>query len=101
MHYRRAVGLVNHGSIRSLLIVLQVDVMQVTVATQRRAVLEAIAFGSFLRDVETYVDSEYQLLTPGSSGGGGLGGLGPMSPPDDDDGGDDGNGGGGSKVTRV
>ena len=84
-----------------MLLVLQVDVMQVTVATQRRAVLEAIAFGSFLRDVETYVDSEYQLLTPGSSGGGGLGGLGPMSPPDDDDGGDDGNGGGGSKVTRV
>jgi hypothetical protein len=79
----------------------KVDVMQVTVATQRRAVLEAIAFGSFLRDVETYVDSEYQLLTPGSSGGGGLGPLGPMSPPDDDGGNDDGDGGGGSKVTRV
>ena len=68
MHYGRAVGLVNRRSTRSLLVVLQVDVMQVTVATQRRAVLEAIAFGSFLRDVETYVDSEYQLLTPGSSG---------------------------------
>jgi hypothetical protein len=61
---------------KRLLLTLQVDVMQVTVATQRRAVLEAIAFGSFLRDVETYVDQEYQLLTPGSSGGGGLGGLG-------------------------
>lgn len=79
---------------------LQVEVMTVTVATQRRAVLEAIAFGSFLRDVETYVDSEYQLLTPGSSapGSGGLGGFGPMPP---DDGGSGGNGGGGSKVTRV
>jgi antitoxin component HigA of HigAB toxin-antitoxin module len=55
----------------------KVDIMTVTVATQRRAVLEAIAFGSFLRDVETYVDTEYQLLTPSSSasGGGGMGGA--------------------------
>lgn len=81
---------------------VQVEVMTVSVATQRRAVLEAIAFGSFLRDVETYVDTEYQLLTPSSSasGGGGLSGFGPMGGPDDgpDDGG---SGGGGSKVTRV
>jgi hypothetical protein len=45
----------------------KVDVMTVTVGTQRRAVLEAIAFGSFLRDIETHIDAEYHLLTPGSS----------------------------------
>lgn len=45
----------------------KVDVMTVTVGTQRRAVLEAIAFGSFLRDIETHIDSEYRLLTPGST----------------------------------
>lgn len=54
---------------------MQVEIMTVTVATQRRAVLEAIAFGSFLRDVETYVDTEYQLLTPSSSASGGMGGA--------------------------
>lgn len=32
--------------------------------TQRRAVLEAVAFGTFLRDVETFVHDEYGLLTP-------------------------------------
>jgi hypothetical protein len=34
------------------------------VATQRRSVLEAVAFGTFLRDVETWVQDEFQLLTP-------------------------------------
>eukprot|EP00192_Tetraselmis_astigmatica_P024559 CAMPEP_0117672966 /NCGR_PEP_ID=MMETSP0804-20121206/14209_1 /TAXON_ID=1074897 /ORGANISM="Tetraselmis astigmatica, Strain CCMP880" /LENGTH=49 /DNA_ID=CAMNT_0005481649 /DNA_START=675 /DNA_END=824 /DNA_ORIENTATION=+ len=33
-----------------------------TVNTQRHAVLEAVAYGTFLRDVESHVDSEYQLL---------------------------------------
>jgi hypothetical protein len=42
----------------------KVESMTVTVATQRRAVLEAIAFGTFLRDVEGWVDSEFALLTP-------------------------------------
>jgi hypothetical protein len=34
------------------------------VGTQRRAVLEAVAYGCFLRDVESWVDSEFELLTP-------------------------------------
>jgi len=34
----------------------KVENMTITVGTQRRAVLEAIAFGAFLRDVETHVD---------------------------------------------
>lgn len=41
-----------------------VETLTMTVATQRRAVLEAVAFGTFLRDVEGWVDSDYQLLTP-------------------------------------
>ena len=60
----------------------KVEVVHVTVATQRRAVLEAVAFGTFLRDVETHVDTEYALLTPApvgprgqSGGGGGLTGV--------------------------
>lgn len=59
-----------------------VEALSITVGTQRRAVLEAIAFGTFLRDVETYVDDEYQLLTPLlPSGRGGRGGGGPPRPP--------------------
>ena len=35
------------------------------VATQRRVVLEAVAFGSFLGDAESYVDAyDGRLLTP-------------------------------------
>lgn len=53
-----------------------VDSLTMTVGTQRRAVLEAVAFGAFLRDVETHVENEYQLLTPvppmGGQGGPGL-----------------------------
>ena len=60
----------------------EVESLNITVGTQRRAVLEAVAFGTFLRDVESYVDGEYQLLTPLSSapkkGGGGRG---PSRPP--------------------
>ncbi|KAJ9518669.1 hypothetical protein QJQ45_018750 [Haematococcus lacustris] len=41
-----------------------VETLLMTVATQRRAVLEAVAFGTFLRDVESWVDQEYSLLTP-------------------------------------
>lgn len=37
-----------------------------TVGTQRRAVLEAVAYGTFLRDVESFVDTEYHLITPTS-----------------------------------
>ena len=42
----------------------QVETLTMTVGTQRRAVLEAVAFGTFLRDVETWVDTDYHLLTP-------------------------------------
>lgn len=56
-----------------------VEALSITVGTQRRAVLEAIAFGTFLRDVESYVDSEYQLLTPVLPAG--RGGGGPSRPP--------------------
>lgn len=38
-----------------------------TVATQRRAVLEAVAYGCFLRDIENWVDTDYGLLTPTAS----------------------------------
>lgn len=64
-----------------------VDSVVVTVGTQRRFVLEAVAFGTFLRDVESHVDTEYALLTPFSGGGPGFGGGG--------SGGSDGGGGGG------
>lgn len=54
-----------------------VESVTITVGTQRRAVLEAVAFGTFLRDVETHVETEFALLTPPSSGGdGGSGGSG-------------------------
>lgn len=59
-----------------------VESLNITVGTQRRAVLEAIAFGTFLRDVESYVDGEYQLLTPApSSSSKGGPGRGPPRPP--------------------
>ncbi|GFH15812.1 uncharacterized protein HaLaN_12117 [Haematococcus lacustris] len=38
-----------------------VETLLMTVATQRRAVLEAVAFGTFLRDVESWVDQDVQL----------------------------------------
>ena len=54
----------------------KVESVVVTVGTQRRAVLEAVAYGCFLRDVESWVDGDYAaLLTPvtpaaaGDSGG--------------------------------
>lgn len=43
-----------------------VQTLTLPYATQRRIVLEAVAFGAFLRDVEAYVD-DYALLTPISS----------------------------------
>ncbi|KAL4420096.1 hypothetical protein ABPG77_000577 [Micractinium sp. CCAP 211/92] len=43
----------------------KVESVVMTVGTQRRAVLEAVAYGCFLRDVECWVDGEWeQLLTP-------------------------------------
>ncbi len=70
--------LVSDGTVESLVI---------SVGTQRRAVLEAVAFGTFLRDVEEDVGNEYDLLTParmppygrGGNGGGGSGGV-PVNP---------------------
>lgn len=40
-----------------------VSTLVMTVGSQRRAVLEAVAFGTFLRDVEGHIDSDYNLLT--------------------------------------
>lgn len=47
-----------------------VESVTMTVGTQRRAVLEAVAYGCFLRDVESWVDREYALLTPVTSASG-------------------------------
>ena len=44
----------------------KVESITMTVATQRRAVLEAVAYGCFLRDIETWVDTDYGLLNPAS-----------------------------------
>lgn len=44
----------------------KVESITMTVATQRRAVLEAVAYGTFLRDIETWVDTDYGLLTAAS-----------------------------------
>jgi hypothetical protein len=52
----------------------KVATVTMPLATQRRAVLEAVAFGTFLRDTETMVDLKYGLLTPLSAGGGNPGG---------------------------
>ena len=48
-----------------------VEVVDMTVGTQRRAVLEAVAYGCFLRDVECWVDREYALLTLSVTSGSG------------------------------
>ena len=72
-----------------------VESLAITAGTQRRAVLEAVAYGSFLRDVEGHIEDGYAgLLTPAKAGGdgpfgGGGGGGG--------DGGGGGGGGGGSR----
>lgn len=42
----------------------KVDTLTLTVGTHRRAVLEAVAFGAFLRDVETWVEGDYGILSP-------------------------------------
>jgi hypothetical protein len=42
----------------------KIETVTMTVATQRRCVLEAVAFGTFLRDVEGFVQTDYGLLTP-------------------------------------
>jgi len=42
----------------------EIQTVTMSVGTQRRAVLEAVAYGTFLRDVETWVQTEYSLLTP-------------------------------------
>lgn len=59
---------VEAGSVQSL---------SMTYGSLRRVVLEAVAFGSFLRDTESYVDSEYGLTPSGRF----LGPGGPSSPP--------------------
>lgn len=70
-----------------------VETVTMTVGVQKRAVLEAVAFGTFLRDVETYVQDDYALLTPIAPlklpPGTGLGPLGNNGGDSDDDGDDD------------
>ena len=54
----------------------KVKTLTLPVATQRRVVLEAVAFGTFLRDAETYVDTrDGRLLTPVKTGPAGPPGL--------------------------
>lgn len=91
-----------------------VETLAMTVGAQRRVVLEAVAFGAFLRDVEDRVDVEFGgLLTPmpPPPGGGGRGGPGMLGPgggggggggsdSDDDDGGRGRGGGGGGNIRR-
>lgn len=91
-----------------------VETLAMTVGAQRRVVLEAVAFGAFLRDVEDRVAGEFSgLLTPmppppgrGGSGGmlgpggGGGGGGGGDDDDDDDWNGGGGRGGGGGNIRR-
>lgn len=56
----------------------QVKTVTMFVSTQRRAVLEAVAFGTFVRDKEILVDTNFGLLTPNPHKGPGL--LGPGGP---------------------
>jgi hypothetical protein len=42
----------------------KVPTLRMSVGTQRRAVLEAVSYGTFLRDVEEQVQADYSLLTP-------------------------------------
>ena len=53
-----------YGRIQEAVATNKISTLTMTIATQRRSVLEAVAFGSFLRDVEGYVQTEYGLLTP-------------------------------------
>ena len=70
-----------------------VDTVALTAGTQRRAVLEAVAYGAFLRDVEAHIEADHAgLLTPA---GDGPGYGGPGGPRGGDDGGGEGGGGGG------
>ena len=49
-----------------------VETLTMTVGTQRRAVLEAVAFGTFLRDVENWVVSMYGCVCACVVGGRGV-----------------------------
>ena len=59
----------------------QVHSLTLTVAAQRRVVLEAVAFGAFLRDIENYVAKEtIGLLSANSQPPPGASGAGPAGP---------------------
>lgn len=76
----------------------KVQTLTLPYITQRRIVLEAVAFGAFLRDTESHVQRDYTaLLTPASSGGSGPSGLSGLSA-GGDKGGGGGTGGGGSSA---
>ena len=59
----------------------QVQTVTMFASTQRRAVLEAVAFGTFVRDTEMYVENNFGLLTPNPNQGMGL--IGPGGPDED------------------
>jgi hypothetical protein len=57
----------------------KVETLTMTQTVQRRAVLEAVAYGAYLRDIETWVQTDYGALltpSPGRMGGGGGGSMG-------------------------
>ena len=56
----------------------KVQTVTMYISTQRRAVLEAVAFGTFVRDKEIYVDTQFGILTANPHQGTGL--IGPGGP---------------------
>jgi len=64
----------------------KVQTLTLAYASQRRLVLEAVAFGAFLRQSETYIDGyNPKLLTPTPRGSTGPPGASLPNPEDDDD----------------
>lgn len=64
----------------------KVQTLTLAYASQRRLVLEAVAFGAFLRQSETYIDGyNPELLTPTPRGSTGPPGASLPNPDDDDD----------------
>ncbi len=54
-----------YGRIQQVVATDSVETITMQVATQRRCVLEAVAFGTFLRDVEDQVGAVIKISTGG------------------------------------